>query len=296
MKTLISVLALLIGLIAFSPSSHAECFQLSEKQGAWAADSDRLCIHESYGGWMGTISTGLPTVGGGAVGIGNNEVASFLLTRLKHPTCSDCNKDEFGVATETSELLLAGLTLRFEGTVNRPKRLESGLLWIGDKKLYYRSYRAPAMPKRVEGACYRLKMNGSEWQRVSRKKHCQPLVAAPADRCYKLSNDGKAWASTDDVTGSEKDTLCIDFLANRRMIARLRPGSQQGFGWNFSIKPKKGASCRGCNQVTLVLDRPSKAILKGFQIRRVNKGHSDAGLSSGRVMIGDVVLSYRSLE
>lgn len=133
MKTIfITVILCISSSVTVAFAAPETCYQVSTDNNRWSRTPESLCLMETGdGGVTITLKSGM---------LGNaQEIARFNMTLISSTDSINHNGDIYGVANPANSSFNA-LAIKFHGEVDRTTRTESGSIYIGKTKLYYRTY------------------------------------------------------------------------------------------------------------------------------------------------------------
>lgn len=128
---------MLLGVALISGSSFASvetCYQVSANEGVWSRTPESICVVANVDPQVNqaeiTLKSGLP--------FSQEIVANFNYALLSAIRCLDCNQNVYGMAS-SSNSAFRGLTISFNGKRDVKTGKESGVIYIGNTQLFYRS-------------------------------------------------------------------------------------------------------------------------------------------------------------
>ena len=133
MQRMITLLLIGMGMSSAVFAAQETCYEVSFSPTSWSRTPESLCLMETGDmEYMITLKSGLPFGGQ------EKEIAKFNLTLLQQARCMDCNANLYGVGNPSNSVFNA-LAVHFDGKIDRSTRKESGTVFIGQTKLFYRS-------------------------------------------------------------------------------------------------------------------------------------------------------------
>ncbi|MEO5970470.1 MAG: hypothetical protein ABIQ95_11135 [Bdellovibrionia bacterium] len=127
------IMLLVIALASISAFASEEiCYQVSSDGKAWSRTSETLCVSTTD---FQTNQVEIVLKSG--LSFAQQTIATFNYNLLSSARCMDCNQNVYGIANPSNSIFNA-FSIRFDGTRNMQTGSESGVVQIGDTKLYYR--------------------------------------------------------------------------------------------------------------------------------------------------------------